>query len=62
LHRCQRNLITQTAPPPSKEEILQQLSRLKNHTTLEEDRIQGEVLKNLDEGTIKKIKSIKESI
>lgn len=32
-------------PPPSKEEILQQLNRLKNHKAPGEDRIQGEVLK-----------------
>jgi len=35
-------------PPPSKDEILQQLNRLKNYKTPGEDGIQGEVLKNLD--------------
>ncbi|KAL4084186.1 hypothetical protein QTP88_028016 [Uroleucon formosanum] len=49
-------------PPPSKEEILQQLNRLKNHKTPGEDGIQGEVLKNLDDGTINRIHSIIESI
>ncbi|KAL4100807.1 hypothetical protein QTP88_020836 [Uroleucon formosanum] len=49
-------------PPPSKEKILQQLNRLKNHKTPGEDGIQGEVLKNLDDGTINRIHSIIESI
>lgn len=49
-------------PPLCKEEILQQLNRLKNHKTPGEDEIQGEVLKNLDEGTINRIHSIIESI
>ncbi|XP_060846231.1 uncharacterized protein LOC132925892 [Rhopalosiphum padi] len=49
-------------PLPSKEEILQQLNRLKNHKTPGEDGIQGEVLKNLDDGTINRMHSIIESI
>jgi len=49
-------------PPPSKEEILKQLNRLKNHKTPGEDRIQGELLKNLDEGTVNRIHNIIESI
>lgn len=49
-------------PPPSKEEILQQLNRLKNHKTPGEDGIQGKVQKNLDELTINKIQNIIECL
>jgi len=49
-------------PPPSREEILQQLNRRKKHKTPGEDRIQGKVLKNLDELKINKIQSIIESV
>jgi len=48
-------------PLPRKEEILQ-LIRLKNHKTPGENGIQGEILKNLDEGTVNRIHNIIESI
>lgn len=53
--------MTLTVRFQTKKEILQ-LNRLKNHKTLVEDEIQGEVLKNLDEGTINRINSIIRSI
>lgn len=49
-------------PSPDKEEIITQLNRLKNNKIPREDEIQGEILKNLDEGTIKRIHSIIENI
>jgi len=49
-------------PPPSKDEIVRQLNRLKNYKAPGEDGIQGEVLKNLDELTINKIHSVIQSV
>lgn len=45
-------------PLPNKEEILQQLNRLKTIKLLGGGEVQGKVLKNLDEGTINRIHSI----
>jgi len=42
-------------PPPSRIEIVNQLSRLKNNKTPGEDGIHEELLKNLDEEAIHKI-------
>jgi len=42
-------------PPPSKEEIEQQINRLKNHKSPGEDDLQGEILKYADSSMIKSI-------
>jgi len=49
-------------PPPSRIEIVKQLSRLKNNKIPGEDGIQGEILKSLDEEAIKRIHDIIENI
>jgi len=42
-------------PPPSKEEIEQQIKRLKNHKSPGEDDLQGEILKHADSSMIESI-------
>lgn len=44
-------------PPLSRTEIAQQIKKLKNHKTQGKDRIQGEILKNLNEETILKVQT-----